>query len=234
MPPHHHALIWFLYLSIATIALYISWDLNIVSTIYQADRSYLTSAIAVLIVFSTAYAAWHIISYSQQIETAKLHLLGNNSAIQEKTGLIENFLDESGVNTAANSRETHESYDAIVEIYADKLRSPVELGWFLVDLAIRLGLVGTIIGFILIFTSLSGSSITGTSLVGPSLQGPEGLKELLVTMSGGMGTALFTTLSGLVGATLLSVQFMVLGRQSEHLVGLILRLRHRNHHQFSY
>ena len=41
----------------------------------------------------------------------------------------------------------------------------------------------------------------------------------------GMGTALFTTLAGLVGATLLSVQYLILGRAAEHLLGLLARCR---------
>ena len=37
-------------------------------------------------------------------------------------------------------------------------------------------------------------------------------------MSVGMGTALFTTLAGLVAAIFLSMQYMVLGRQTEHVI----------------
>lgn len=214
LPAHLHALIWFLYLSIAAIACYVCWDLNVVSAIYQADRSHLTSVIAALVVFTSVFAAWHILNYSREIENAKNALLSNHSTTLVRSGVVGAFLTETASGSANPAQHSHEPYDAMLEIYADKLRSPVELGWFLVDLAVRLGLVGTIIGFILIFTSLSGTSIDGA----------EGLKELLVTMSGGMGTALFTTLCGLVGATLLSVQFMVLGRQSEYLIGLLLRL----------
>ncbi len=209
LQPHLHALIWFMCFSTTSVAAYICWDLNLVSVIYTADKSYLTSVIAVLVLFASFYAAWHIIHYSQQIEIAKQHLLPATKNNRQRSGPVEAFLSETSTLPGQPDQ-----YDAILEIYADKLRSPVELGWFLVDLAVRLGLVGTIIGFILIFTSLSDTSIEGS----------EGLKELLVTMSGGMGTALFTTLCGLVGATALSMQFMVLGRQSEYLIGLLLRI----------
>jgi len=99
-----------------------------------------------------------------------------------------------------------------IAVLADRLRAPVEAGWFMVDLAIRLGLAGTIIGFILIFGSLSGETIVGE----------DALRELLVSMSGGMGTALFTTLTGLIAATFLSFQYMVLGRQTEHVIAALL------------
>lgn len=99
-----------------------------------------------------------------------------------------------------------------LEIAADRLRAPVETGWFMVDLAIRLGLAGTIIGFILIFSSLTGETIVGE----------DALQQLLVSMSVGMGTALFTTLAGLIAATFLSVQYMVLGRQTEHVIASLM------------
>jgi len=97
-------------------------------------------------------------------------------------------------------------------VLADRLRAPVETGWFMVDLAIRLGLAGTIIGFILIFGSLSGEKIVGD----------DALRELLVSMSGGMGTALFTTLAGLIAATFLSLQYLLLGRQTEHVIAAVM------------
>ena len=97
-------------------------------------------------------------------------------------------------------------------VLADRLRAPVEAGWFMVDLAIRLGLAGTIIGFILIFGSLSGEKIVGD----------DALRELLVSMSGGMGTALFTTLAGLIAATFLSLQYLLLGRQTEYVIAAVM------------
>jgi len=95
----------------------------------------------------------------------------------------------------------------LIESVSAQVRGPVDTGWFLVDLAIRLGLAGTIIGFILIFTSLSGETIAGENA----------LRELLVSMSTGMGTALFTTLTGLVVATYLSFQYLVLGKLIDHI-----------------
>ena len=43
-----------------------------------------------------------------------------------------------------------------------------------------------------------------------------------------MGTALYTTLSGLVAASFLGFQYMLLGREVEHLIGLLIRIRSLN------
>ncbi|MEM7636781.1 MAG: MotA/TolQ/ExbB proton channel family protein, partial [Pseudomonadota bacterium] len=91
----------------------------------------------------------------------------------------------------------------------------VEIGWYLVDILIRLGLIGTIVGFILILGALSS---------GPAPT-PENIQTLLISMSGGMGTALYTTLAGLVTAMLLGAQYMVLARGTEELIGKLVRIR---------
>jgi len=217
---HHYPQLWFMIVSFAFFGAYVAWDLDYLAMVFLLDRSHIAAMIAMLIVLSSSHAAWHIFLYSGRIEAARRRVTasGDGPRGRRGDGFVALFVRELEFGGAASGRGgDRDNTDSVVEIFADRLRSPVDLGWFLVDLAIRMGLVGTIIGFILIFTSLSGGSITGA----------EGLKELLVSMSGGMGTALFTTLSGLVGASLLGFQYLVLGRETEHLIGLLVRIRNR-------
>jgi biopolymer transport protein ExbB/TolQ len=117
----------------------------------------------------------------------------------------------------AHKQSTLDNKDGglVFEIYADRLRAAVEIGWYLVDILIRLGLIGTIVGFILILGALSS---------GPAPT-PENIQTLLISMSGGMGTALYTTLAGLVTAMVLGAQYMVLARGTEELIGKLVRIR---------
>lgn len=218
--PHHYPQLWFIIVSFASFGAYVAWDLNYLSIVFVLDRSHLTAIIAVLVLLSSGHAAWHIFVFSRRIEAARdcLGAYEDSPRGPRDDGYIALFVRELKIEGAASEAGgSRGGVDSVVEIFADRLRSPVGLGWFLVDLAIRLGLVGTIIGFVLIFTSLSGSDIAGA----------EGLRDLLISMSGGMGTALFTTLSGLVGGILLSLQYLVLGREAEYLIGLLVRIRNR-------
>lgn len=183
--PHFFALLWWFLLLLFVFCFYVAWDLGFVEMVFTRDRSHLTKAIAILTIVASAHAAWFICRYSISLQ---------NLGSQETA--FESFADEMDL-----------------EIKADRLRAPVEIGWFMVDLAIRLGLAGTIIGFILIFGSLSGEKIIGE----------DALQELLLSMSGGMGTALFTTLCGLVAATFLSFQYLLLGRQTEHVIAALMQ-----------
>ena len=178
--PDLYALIWWLVILLFCFGLYIAWDLGFIKPVFSRDQSHITKAIALLTIAACLHSAWHIATYSR---------------------VLHDFQKSS---IHFNQHENH----LPIEIIADKLRAPVEAGWFMVDLAIRLGLAGTIIGFILIFSSLTGERIVGE----------DALQQLLVSMSVGMGTALFTTLAGLVAAIFLSMQYMVLGRQTEHVI----------------
>jgi len=217
-PAHHFPQIWLLFASLVFLGFGILYDLELLQPVFALDRSHVTALIAALVLTGSLHAVWHISLYSRRIEAARKAL--SNARLATQQGAILTASDDpyiaawtTDIAQAGKLEAGH--LEELYELYADRLRSPVDLGWFLVDVTIRLGLLGTILGFILIFTSLSGLSI----------EGAEGLRDLLVAMSGGMGTALFTTLAGLIGATLLSVQYLVLGRQAEHLLGLLSRYR---------
>ena len=73
-------------------------------------------------------------------------------------------------------------------------------GWFAADSVLKIGLLGTIIGFILMLAPIGEL----TSFDATSLQGA------LAAMSAGMAVALYTTLTGLIANILLRFQFQFL------------------------
>lgn len=210
---------WFLLVSVCLFLAYVAWDQRFVRSVFQLDRSYMTSLIGLLALLATCHAAYHVFRRSSSIKNIQ-HMLSEQTISSDAATdpMISAFMEDlAPLNAHGAATQSESTSDSVVEIHADSIRAPIDLGWFLVDLAIRLGLLGTIIGFILIFTSLSSIK----------LDGAEGLSALLVAMSGGMGTALLTTLSGLIGASFLSVQYLILGRQAEYQIALLIRLRNR-------
>ena len=80
-------------------------------------------------------------------------------------------------------------------------------GWFAADSVLKLGLLGTIIGFILMLAPISNlSGYDATSI-----------QSALGEMSAGMAVALYTTLTGLVANLLLRLQFQVLADAMQKL-----------------
>jgi len=199
------------------------------ATIFAVDRSYLCFLILIIFFAASVHVGVHTFSVSKELERAHAFLKvgpGPRRGTEQQTASARHFsivpapilneymheLDNAG-NGNGDQRTARQQ---ILEIFADRLRAPVELGWYVVDILIRLGLIGTIIGFILIFASLNQTPLPDA----PNIQ------SLLLTMSGGMGTALYTTLLGLISATLLGAQYLILGRSVEQLIASLIRLGH--------
>lgn len=79
-----------------------------------------------------------------------------------------------------------------------------DTGWFISEICLSLGMIGTVIGFI---QMLSGFA--------KPVEGVQALQTLLSNMSYGMATALYTTLGGLICGNLLKFQCFMLGKNLE-------------------
>lgn len=79
----------------------------------------------------------------------------------------------------------------------NKQITPIEeLGWFLSEVCLGLGMIGTVVGFIGMLYGFSKVNVGDVSSI----------QALLKGMSEGMATALFTTLVGLICGTLIKMQ----------------------------
>ena len=91
-------------------------------------------------------------------------------------------------------------------------RGNQEIGWFISDFVLTIGMIGTVSGFLLMLTG---------AFAGVDLNDEVAMKNVLEKMSKGMSTALYTTLFGLICGALLKIQYFSLGRATDILVGPI-------------
>lgn len=103
-----------------------------------------------------------------------------------------------------------DSFAYLHALLGDRLNS----GWFIADLLFKLGLIGTVIGFILMLGSI-------TDLRSMDIQQAQ---SMLGDMSAGMRLALYTTLTGLSCGALVGIQFHLLERSADSLARRIGRL----------
>ena len=82
----------------------------------------------------------------------------------------------------------------------DELSNKHSLGYLAIDVLLKLGLTGTVIGFILMLLPIGEIQDFD----------PKVLQQLLSTMSGGMAIALYTTLTGLLTSMILKFQYFIL------------------------
>ena len=85
-----------------------------------------------------------------------------------------------------------------------------EIGWFISDLLLTIGMIGTVAGFLIM---LAGA------FAGVDLNNEEAMKAVLERMSKGMSTALYTTLFGLICGSFLKIQYFNLAKATDLLIG---------------
>ena len=88
----------------------------------------------------------------------------------------------------------------LLRTLADRLRGSNGFGGFASDTLMKLGLLGTIIGFIIMLAPIAGLDVNDKLA----------MKSSMGLMSDGMAVAMYTTLAGLVGSILVRIQYYLL------------------------
>ena len=86
---------------------------------------------------------------------------------------------------------------------------------FCSDIMLKLGLIGTVIGFIIMLSSLADITTFDVTL----------LQGVLTTMGSGMGVALYTTLSALITGVLIAIQYYNLESGCEELLQFSIKFQ---------
>jgi len=81
------------------------------------------------------------------------------------------------------------------------MKSSNEKFWFVAETCMAIGMMGTVLGFILMLGGSNLASIDPTDV--------EGMKNVIGQLASGMSTALLTTLTGLIVSVSLRTQLMI-------------------------
>ena len=230
---HHLFLIWLTFTGIVLFLLILAWQQHVLYLLYTTDRSKISIAISLLYFCVTIHCAMRVFNISTQINDSKkvesmiirennlkLVVTDDKVKIDDETYLpdclVTDYIHDliSKSNAERENPEIRNTGSDHIEYYESKLKSPHEIGWFTADIMIKMGLLGTIVGFILMLGSVS--NITDFDVTT--------MQKILSYMSSGMGTALYTTLAGLVCSMLAATQYQMLDRSSDDLIDSIRHL----------
>lgn len=92
--------------------------------------------------------------------------------------------------------------------FIKSIENEAEHGWFAAGLCEKLGLTGTVFGFVIMLIG---------GFHGIDSSDPESMQRLLEQLGTGMSTAFITTLVGVVCSIILSIQYHLLARELESL-----------------
>ncbi|MFP6680698.1 MAG: MotA/TolQ/ExbB proton channel family protein [Gammaproteobacteria bacterium] len=211
----------------------VSWNEGLIMQLIRGDQSRICLVIGLLYIIATIHCVGRVIFLSSELNHAadvanRIAATGNNKEIRVKDGclsignagilpacIITNYLvDMVDARAEKLSMNADQEKSHLIEALAERLKGAHELGWFVVDILLKLGLVGTIIGFILMLGSVANTVSLDVNT----------MQKVLRQMSSGMGTALFTTLAGLIGSILLGLQYLLLDKGADELLHRVIRV----------
>ena len=178
---------WIYFISLILIAFYVLGSLGFISNIFQADISYISSLITFIVIFYLFQCGYYLNKLRDAVYFLDKEINSDSNNI-----FIMIYRDYQLTNNISKDNKTSSQEDFKLKLYefADN-------GFFVSDLLLKLGIIGTVIGFIIMLSSLSAIDEMNLSK----------MNNLLLSMSTGMKVALYTTLTGLIGSILLSIQY---------------------------
>ena len=173
-------------LTVIVFAFYLLFDLGLLNLIFESDKSKIS--ILILFIYTAATLHWLFLAWKLDGE-------------QKGDGKVSDFINVSNSKTELERQN-------LLSILGDELSNRHALGHMTSDILLKLGLTGTVVGFILMLLPIGDMKDFD----------PQKIQPLLSSMSGGMAVALYTTLSGLVTSTILKFQYFLLDASLSKLI----------------
>jgi hypothetical protein len=230
-PSDHLPLLrWLIFTGVCVFSFVLAWHFGLVRMMVNSDRTYISIIIGVLYVFSSLHCLVRTATISRELDRAhrvlalvskgvpQLKVDGTEVVTPEGTklprGEVTSHIRYLILKATLQGDEHRIDQTLLLRGLADTLRGPNQLGSYAGDALMKLGLLGTIIGFIMMLAPIAGLDAADRASVRTSM----GL------MSDGMAVAMYTTLTGLIGSILVQTQYYMLDKATQRLFGLATNL----------
>jgi hypothetical protein len=230
-PADHLPLLrWLIFTGVCIFAFVLAWHYGLVRMMVNGDKTYISIIIAALYVASSLHCLLRTSVISRELDRAhrvlalvsagepKLRVEGSDVVTPDGQKLPRSEVTTHIRNLLLKARlqgdEHRLDQTLLLRGLADALRGPNQLGAYAGDALMKLGLLGTVIGFILMLAPIAGLDAADRVSVRTSM----GL------MSDGMAVAMYTTLTGLIGSILVQTQYYMLDKATQRLFGIATNL----------
>jgi biopolymer transport protein ExbB/TolQ len=215
-PERGALLMWMIFTGLSVFAAVVLWRYGLIHLMVTSDRTYISSVIAVLYIVTCGHCFWRTRTIAREDEAARRcravlsapdgakALDGGAHALP--AGLVKDHI-VSLVTKAEAQGESRIDQTLLLRALADRLRGSNGFGAFVSDTLMKLGLLGTIIGFIIMLAPIA--TLDAADKVS--------MKSSMGLMSDGMAVAMYTTLAGLVGSILVRIQYYMLDAATQRV-----------------
>ncbi len=173
-------------------------EAGLLQRLLAEDYSYISRVI--LLIYAAASLHFLLVGYRLSRE---FDAVGRDDAVDDHGNVPRYYALMRQAGSA-----TDENGDLLLDVLDGRCRGQYRFGYVIADLMLKLGLLGTVIGFIFMLGSLVDLNSIDINV----------MQSLLAQMSGGMKVALFTTLTGLSCGVLLNMKYQLLDWSVDNLL----------------
>jgi MotA/TolQ/ExbB proton channel family len=205
-----------IFTGLCVFAVVLLWYYGLIRLMVISDRTYISSLIAVLYVVTCCHCFWRTRAIAREAEAAKrcgaiLSAPDGATALDAQAALLPAGLVADHIRSLVTKAQTQGAgridQTLLLRSLADRLRGSNAFGAFVSDTLMKLGLLGTIIGFIIMLAPIAGLDAADKVA----------MKSSMGLMSDGMAVAMYTTLAGLVGSILVRIQYYMLDAATQRV-----------------
>ena len=207
---HDALLLWMIFTGLSVFGALLLWFYGLAQKMLDADPTHISLLIVALYVATSLHCLYRAKALSREAidgEKVARVIRGQANDKQANDNQANGKLPRCAVasyigDLRAKAERAHsENVDPaiLLRVLAERLRGSNDFGAFASDSLMKLGLFGTIVGFIIMLAPMASLDPENTTAV----------KTSMGLMSEGMAVAMYTTLTGLVGSLLVKLQYLI-------------------------
>ncbi len=196
---------WLIFTGLTALAFVLLWFYGLAQKALSSDPTHITTAIALIYVAASAHCLWRTLAIGREASAATgiAQAIASQEPIRtvaadgRNSGLVAAHIRDLATKAGLMDGAQRLDQTILLRVLAERLRGTTSFGAFASDLSMKLGLFGTIVGFIIMLAPIGDLSTEDQAAI----------KSSVALMSDGMAVAMYTTLAGLVGSILIKTQY---------------------------
>lgn len=196
---------WLIFTGLSLLAFILLWFFGLAQKTLTSDPTHITSGIVLIYLAASLHCLWRSIAISREA-AAERSLARAIAGFQppsaaaddpRNAGLVAAHVRNLTVKSDLTGEGGRFDQTILLRVLAERLSGSNSFGAFASDLLMKLGLFGTVVGFIMMLGPIAALNTEDQAAI----------KSAMALMSAGMAVAMYTTLAGLVGSILLKIQY---------------------------
>jgi hypothetical protein len=215
-PPFLTFHLWLLIAVTSAFAVFVAIKTGGLAFVIENDSTFISSAIMLFFVSSSLYCGRRAFRLSRELIAVQLGAKETSfHGAHLKVDLPNNAHQIAATTWSggvlAKAETSKEERETLIQALEEKILGPHDVGWFITESLTKLGLLGTVIGFLIMLTALIGSNQLELSA----------MQMILRDMASGMGIKIIATVVGLLCNMVLALQWLLLDRCAQKILSAV-------------